>query len=118
VINQLLIVMMDALFLSLWQYVQPPGAVWLCWVTSLAMRAHPTPAGCAAAPVDVVHAVLLPHHAGVPGAAPDAAGAPKSDWTEHTAPDGRKYYYNAKAGKSSWEKPDELLSDKDKAGVT
>jgi len=27
------------------------------------------------------------------------------DWAGYTAPDGRTYYYNAKTGVSSWEKP-------------
>lgn len=53
-----------------------------------------------------------PAAAAGPGAAaggpPAAAGAPKPDWTEHTAPDGRKYYYNNRTKQSSWEKPDEL----------
>ena len=31
------------------------------------------------------------------------------DWSEHTAPDGKKYYYNGKSGESVWEKPQELL---------
>jgi hypothetical protein len=35
-------------------------------------------------------------------------GAAKPEWTEHTAPDGRKYFYNARTKQSSWEKPDEL----------
>lgn len=34
----------------------------------------------------------------------------KSSWTEHTAPDGRLYYYNAKTRESRWEKPEELKS--------
>ncbi|ETV89037.1 hypothetical protein H257_00439 [Aphanomyces astaci] len=29
-------------------------------------------------------------------------------WTEHTAPDGRKYYYNAQTGESTWDRPAEL----------
>lgn len=29
-------------------------------------------------------------------------------WTEHTAPDGRKYYYNNITQESRWEKPDEM----------
>lgn len=56
----------------------------------------------------------------MPGAAPAAAQGtpdtsasprqpPKSAWTEHTAPDGRKYYYNAATKTSSWTKPPELL---------
>lgn len=31
-----------------------------------------------------------------------------SEWTEHKAPDGRFYYYNAKKGESVWEKPQAL----------
>ena len=31
------------------------------------------------------------------------------DWSEHTAPDGKKYYYNGKSGESVWEKPQELV---------
>ena len=33
---------------------------------------------------------------------------PMCDWTEHTSPDGKKYYYNAKTEQSVWEKPKEL----------
>jgi pre-mRNA-processing factor 40 len=46
-------------------------------------------------------------------AASSAAGssaASKPAWTEHTAPDGRKYYFNSQTNKSSWEKPAELLT--------
>ncbi|VFQ61013.1 unnamed protein product [Cuscuta campestris] len=32
----------------------------------------------------------------------------KCDWTEHTAPDGYKYYHNSVTGESKWEKPEEL----------
>ncbi|KAL9407609.1 hypothetical protein AB3S75_046197 [Citrus x aurantiifolia] len=32
----------------------------------------------------------------------------KSSWTEHTSPDGYKYYYNFVTGVSKWEKPEEL----------
>ncbi|XP_065843846.1 pre-mRNA-processing factor 40 homolog B-like [Oscarella lobularis] len=35
----------------------------------------------------------------------------KSNWQEHKAPDGRKYYFNAETKESRWEKPEELLSD-------
>ncbi len=35
---------------------------------------------------------------------------PKPDWTEHKAPDGRLYWYNAKTKTSKWDKPLELLT--------
>lgn len=47
--------------------------------------------------------------AAAPSAGAGAAGG-KSAWTEHTAPDGRKYYYNSQTKQSSWEKPADLLS--------
>jgi hypothetical protein len=30
-------------------------------------------------------------------------------WTEHDAPDGKKYYYNSETQESVWEKPQELI---------
>ena len=35
-------------------------------------------------------------------------------WTEHKAPDGRCYYYNAATKQSSWEKPEELKTPAEK----
>ena len=37
-----------------------------------------------------------------------ASEAAKETWTEHKAPDGRTYYYNAATRQSAWEKPDVL----------
>lgn len=52
------------------------------------------------------------HHAGAvdPNApnAPSAAQVPNGHWTEHTAPDGRKYYYNNVTQESTWDRPAEL----------
>lgn len=31
-----------------------------------------------------------------------------SQWSEHSAPNGRKYYYNSATGESTWERPAEL----------
>jgi len=38
------------------------------------------------------------------------SSAKKALWTEHKAPDGRIYFYNADTKQSSWEKPDDLKS--------
>ena len=32
-------------------------------------------------------------------------------WTEHTAPDGRTYYFNAESKTSLWTKPDDLKTE-------
>ncbi|KAG5559807.1 hypothetical protein RHGRI_003186 [Rhododendron griersonianum] len=37
-----------------------------------------------------------------------AVAPAKCAWTEHTSPDGYKYYYNSSTGQSTWEKPEEL----------
>ncbi len=34
---------------------------------------------------------------------------PKCAWTEHDAPDGKKYFYNAETQESVWEKPQALI---------
>jgi transcription elongation regulator 1 len=52
----------------------------------------------------------MPPPGGMP---PPWAGGPAPfvepcDWSEHTSPDGKKYYYNAKSGESVWEKPKEF----------
>ena len=37
--------------------------------------------------------------------------ADKSAWTEHKAPDGRIYFYNAATKQSAWEKPEEMKTE-------
>lgn len=39
---------------------------------------------------------------------------PKKAWTEHTAPDGRTYYFNTETKTSLWTKPDELKTEVEK----
>ena len=33
---------------------------------------------------------------------------PPCKWTEHTSPEGKKYYYNSETQESVWEKPQEM----------
>ncbi|KAG9451749.1 hypothetical protein H6P81_004653 [Aristolochia fimbriata] len=41
-----------------------------------------------------------------------------SDWQEHTAADGRRYYYNKQTRQSSWEKPVELMTPIERADAS
>lgn len=41
---------------------------------------------------------------------PQVAASPECDWSEHTCPDGYKYYYNCETCESRWDKPEEYLS--------
>jgi len=41
-----------------------------------------------------------------------------SDWQEHTATDGRRYYFNKKTRQSSWEKPLELMTPIERADAS
>jgi pre-mRNA-processing factor 40 len=49
---------------------------------------------------------------------PMAAAAPSGDWTEHKAADGRRYWHNLKTSASSWTKPTELLTARERADLT
>ncbi|CAL1395733.1 unnamed protein product [Linum trigynum] len=40
------------------------------------------------------------------------------DWQEHTAPDGRRYYYNKITRQSSWEKPLDLMTPLERADAS
>ena len=46
---------------------------------------------------------------------PQAQPPPQSDWAEYSTPEGRKYYYNRATKSTTWEKPDELKSDSERA---
>ncbi|CAM8979235.1 unnamed protein product [Rhodiola kirilowii] len=50
--------------------------------------------------------------------APTASPQSSSDWQEHTATDGRRYYYNRKTKQSSWEKPLELMTPIERADAS
>ncbi|XP_031281383.1 pre-mRNA-processing protein 40A [Pistacia vera] len=44
--------------------------------------------------------------------------ASSCDWQEHTASDGRRYYYNKRTKQSSWEKPLELMTPIERADAS
>ncbi|KDP41586.1 hypothetical protein JCGZ_15993 [Jatropha curcas] len=50
--------------------------------------------------------------------APNVGQLASSDWQEHTAADGRRYYYNKKTKQSSWEKPFELMTAIERADAS
>ncbi|CAN8288688.1 unnamed protein product [Cochlearia groenlandica] len=50
-----------------------------------------------------------------PGSLPPQSA---SDWQEHTASDGRKYYHNKQNKQSSWEKPLELMTPLERADAS
>ena len=47
-----------------------------------------------------------------------AQAPPGRDWTEHKAADGRTYWHNTKTSASSWTKPPELLTARERADLT
>ncbi|XP_020581974.1 pre-mRNA-processing protein 40A [Phalaenopsis equestris] len=49
---------------------------------------------------------------------PGPAEQVTSDWQEHTAADGKRYYYNKKTRQSSWEKPFELMTPTERADAS
>ncbi|XP_072990697.1 pre-mRNA-processing protein 40A-like isoform X1 [Typha latifolia] len=51
-------------------------------------------------------------------AQPSAPEQASSDWQEHTAADGKRYYYNKKTRQSSWEKPVELMTPIERADAS
>jgi len=42
---------------------------------------------------------------------------PKCAWTEHDAPDGKKYFYNAETQESVWEKPQALIDHQNRMDI-
>lgn len=46
---------------------------------------------------------------------PKSAEAAQTDWIEHTAADGRRYYYNKRTRQSTWDKPLELMTPIERA---
>ncbi|WCJ22348.1 Flowering time control protein FCA [Euphorbia peplus] len=63
--------------------------------------------------LDQQRSVQVPLESSLTGSnplSPETADPQECDWSEHSCPDGYKYYYNCVTYESSWEKPDELTS--------
>ncbi|CAN6181982.1 unnamed protein product [Urochloa humidicola] len=66
--------------------------------------------------------IVQPGHQPVPATANlpsvNSSEPSSSDWQEHTAAEGKKYYYNKKTRQSSWEKPAELMTPLERADAS
>ncbi|KAH7686813.1 Spliceosomal protein FBP11/Splicing factor PRP40 protein [Dioscorea alata] len=71
---------------------------------------HPTP-------ISSVAAVTIPDKGVQLSAAPNGPHI-SSDWQEHIAADGKRYYYNKMTRQSSWEKPLELMTPIERVDAT
>ncbi|XP_043708114.1 flowering time control protein FCA-like isoform X2 [Telopea speciosissima] len=75
------------------------------WTAMMPQTAASTPASASAsaagAPSTTSTSPLVP-------ASGQTAAPVTCNWTEHTSPEGYKYYYNSVTGESKWEKPEEL----------
>ena len=79
----------------------PPGSLPGPPVNGVTPGGYPGPAAAA-------QQLRPPMQQGQPAGVSPAAGAAaatKPEWTEHKAPDGRTYWYNARLKVSKWEKP-------------
>lgn len=53
---------------------------------------------------------MFPPHV-TPVVSTSQTSATNAEWTEHSMPDGRLYYYNSKTKESVWEKPEALKTE-------
>ncbi|CAA7409830.1 unnamed protein product [Spirodela intermedia] len=69
---------------------------------------HPVSSGPAAVTTAAVGSSVVGATPSMPVSSAMTAGPPTCNWTEHTSPEGYKYYYNSMTKESKWEKPEEL----------
>ncbi|KAK0576564.1 hypothetical protein LWI29_019706 [Acer saccharum] len=62
--------------------------------------------------------VPLPSSTDTAAHVPSNSQSSLSDWQEHMASDGRRYYYNKRTKQSSWEKPVELMTPIERADAS
>ncbi|CAD5189998.1 unnamed protein product [Musa acuminata subsp. malaccensis] len=85
------------------QHVSESTKLQSAWTGPQSSSIPPTTASSTPASVVPTTAATLPNSVNTSPAVPMTC-----NWTEHTSPDGFKYYYNSATQESKWEKPEEF----------
>ncbi|CAA6672611.1 unnamed protein product [Spirodela intermedia] len=90
------------------QQLTAPTSLPSCFSNLSSSVQHPVSSGPAAVTTAAVGSSVVGATPSMPVSSAMTAGPPTCNWTEHTSPEGYKYYYNSMTKESKWEKPEEL----------